>query len=99
MIEVMGLAVLPARLKDELAKVKDYFIAGKEDISDDEQVAKHADWYKQLREKYQDIKANEVEDMLKFEVGKIFMVVLLHAGVFKRNIQGIEAFNKFVKTL
>ena len=99
LIEVMGLAVLPARLKDELAKVKDYFIAGKEDISDDEQVAKHADWYKQLREKYQDIKADEVEDMLKFEVGKIFMVVLLHAGVFKRNIQGIEAFNKFVKTL
>ena len=95
----MGLAVLPARLKDELAKVKDYFIAGKEDISDDEQVAKHADWYKQLREKYQDIKADEVEDMLKFEVGKIFMVVLLHAGVFKRNIQGIEAFKKFVKTL
>ena len=37
--------------------------------------------------------------MLKFEVGKIFMEVLLHAGVFKRNIQGIEAFNKFVKTL
>ena len=99
LIEVMGLAVLPARLKDELAKVKDYFIAGKEDISDDEQVAKHADWYKQLREKYQDIKVDEVEDMLKFEVGKIFMVVLLHAGVFKRNIQGIEAFNKFVKTL
>ena len=99
LIEVMGLAVLPARLKDELAKVKDYFIARKEDISDDEQVAKHADWYKQLLSKYKDIKNDEVEDMLKFEVGKIFMEVLLHAGVFKRNIQGIEAFNKFVKTL
>ena len=44
----MGLAVLPARLKDELAKVKECFIAGKEDISDDEQIAKHADWYKEI---------------------------------------------------
>ena len=99
LIEVMGLAVLPARLKDELAKVKECFIAGKEDISDDEQIAKHADWYKEIRAKYTDIKAEEVEDMLKLEVGKIFMVVLLHAGVFKRNIQGIQAFNKFVATL
>ena len=99
LIEVMGLAVLPARLKDELAKVKECFIAGKEYISDDEQIAKHADWYKEIRAKYTDIKAEEVEDMLKLEVGKIFMVVLLHAGVFKRNIQGIQAFNKFVATL
>lgn len=68
----MGLAVLPARLKDELAKVKECFIAGKEDISDDEQIAKHADWYKEIRAKYTDIKAEEVEDMLKLEVGKIF---------------------------
>ena len=99
LIEVMGLAVLPARLKTELAKVKEYFIAGKEDISDDAQVAKHADWYKQLRAKYADIKADEVDDMLKAEVGKIFMEVLCHAGVFKRNIQGIQAFNKFMETL
>ena len=89
----MGLAVLPARLKDELAKVKECFIAGKEDISDDEQIAKHADWYKEIRAKYTDIKAEEVEDMLKLEVGKIFMVVLLHAGVFKRNIQGQRPIN------
>lgn len=99
LIEVMGLAVLPARLKDELAKVKEYILAKKADISDDEQVAKHADWYKELIAKYPDIKADEVDDMLKAEVGKIFMIVLLHAGVFKRNIQGIQAFNKFVKTL
>ncbi len=99
LIEVMGLAVLPARLKAELAKVEEYFIAGKADISDDEQVAKHADWYKQLREKYTDLKADEVDDMLKAEVGKVFMEVLLHAGVFKRNIQGIQAFDKFVKSL
>ena len=99
LIEVMGLAVLPARLKDELAKVKEYFIEGKEDISDDEQVAKHADWYKTLREKYSDIDANDVEAMLKAEVGTIFMTVLLHAGVFKRNIKGIQAFNKFVESL
>lgn len=99
LIEVMGLAVLPARLKAELAKVKEAFIAGKVDISDDEQIAKHANWYKQMREEYKDIKADDVEAMLKAEVGKIFMQVLLHAGVFKRNIQGIQAFNKFVQTL
>ncbi len=99
LIEVMGLAVLPARLKDELAKVKDCFIVGKEDISDDAQIAKHADWYKELREKYTDIADSDVEDMIKGEVGRIFMVVLLHAGVFKRNIKGIQAFNKYINTL
>lgn len=99
LIEVMGLAVLPARLKDELAKVKEYFIAGKADISDDEQVAKHAEWYRKLREEYADIKPEEVDDMLKAEVGRIFKVVLEHAGVFKRNIQGVQAFDKFIKTL
>ena len=100
LIEVMGLAVLPARLKDELAKIKEALLNGTEDISSDESIKKHADWYQKIYKKYADsIDKNNITDILNNEVGRIFMQVLIHAGVFKRDEIGTRAFDKFMSIL
>ncbi|OIJ17039.1 galactose-1-phosphate uridylyltransferase [Anaerobacillus alkalilacustris] len=99
LIEVMGLAVLPGRLKEELqllAKAllnEDYVneIRGHEDIS------KHLDWANQIKAKYSNLNENNVQQIVKDEVGKIFSTILEHAGVFKRDEAGNEAFVKFIK--
>lgn len=97
LIEVMGLAVLPARLKDELNILKENLINKVVDISDNETVSKHSDWYRYLLEKYSDISAENAENILKSEVGLKFLEVLTHAGVFKRDEQGLNAFDKFIR--
>ena len=99
LIEVMGLAVLPARLKDEMAHVKDNLLKNVDDISSIEDIAKHADWYKSIRAKYNDINEANVDDILKTEIGHVFSTVLEHAGVYKRNEQGLAAFDKFVESV
>lgn len=99
LIEVMGLAVLPARLKEELNILKESLINKTSDISDNETVAKHSEWYKYILGKYSNISAENAEDILKSEVGLKFSEVLNHAGVFKRNEQGLAAFDKFINTL
>ncbi|MBE6062995.1 MAG: UDP-glucose--hexose-1-phosphate uridylyltransferase [Clostridium butyricum] len=99
LIEVMGLAVLPARLKSELNKVKNCLLNKIPDISNDENIAKHADWYKQIIEKYDIINNENVDSILRNEVGNVFLEVLNHAGVFKRNSKGLNAFDKFIETL
>ena len=99
LIEVMGLAVLPARLKNELAILKEDLVNGVKDISSDERVSSHADWYKMIVEKYNDIKESNAEDILKVEVGLVFSTVLSHAGVYKRNEKGMVAFDRFVEAL
>ncbi|WP_238918437.1 UDP-glucose--hexose-1-phosphate uridylyltransferase [Clostridium sp. YIM B02555] len=99
LIEVMGLAVLPARLKEELNILKENLINKTSDISDNETVAKHSKWYKYILGKYSTISAENAEDILKSEVGLKFSEVLNHAGVFKRNEQGLAAFDKFINTL
>ncbi len=99
LIEVMGLAVLPARLKDEMAYVKENLLKGTADISAIEDIAKHADWYKQIRSEYLEITEKNVDDILKKEIGIVFSKVLAHAGVFKRNEQGTAAFDKFVASI
>jgi UDPglucose--hexose-1-phosphate uridylyltransferase len=99
LIEVMGLAVLPARLKEELNILKENLINKTSDISDNETVAKHSKWYKYISGKYSTISAENAEDILKSEVGLKFSEVLNHAGVFKRNEQGLAAFDKFINTL
>jgi len=96
LIEVMGLAVLPARLKDEMALVKENLLKGTEDISNIEELAKHADWYKQIRAKHKDIAENNVERIIRDEIGLVFSEVLTHCGVFKRDEVGMKAFDKFV---
>ncbi|MDD7684013.1 UDP-glucose--hexose-1-phosphate uridylyltransferase [Eubacterium pyruvativorans] len=94
LIEVMGLAVLPSRLKAELAMLREAILSGA-DIRSDETLAKHADWVEELREKYCFTPEN-TEDILCREVGEVFRQVLEDAGVFKRDSQGQEAFLRFI---
>ena len=95
----MGLAVLPARLKNELSLLKDALIKRIPDISDNENISKHSDWYKYLLSKYDTITEENAYEILQKEVGIIFSQVLDHAGVFKRNDKGMAAFDKFVASL
>lgn len=99
LIEVMGLAVLPGRLKTELGLIEAALLAKKEDIADVDAIAKHADWYYDVKQRCVDLDAEATKAMLRSEVGKKFLSVLSHAGVFKRNIPGMEAFNKFMAAL
>ena len=98
LIEVMGLAVLPARLKEELELLEEYILSGK-DISSNEKIAKHEDWVKELLEKYPDINAENIQAILQKEVGLVFVHVLEDAGVYKCTPKGREDFMRFVDSL
>ena len=97
LIEVMGLAVLPARLKNELRELEGLIVSGG-DISASESCAKHAAWVEELRTRYT-FTAENTESILRQEVGVVFMKVLEHAGVFKRNEAGRAAFLRFVESV
>ena len=94
LIEVMGLAVLPARLKDEMAQIKESLVKGVESIE-----GIHADWYKKIRAEYPNITADNVDKIVDEEIGKVFSKVLEHAGVFKRDEKGMAAFDKFIASI
>ena len=99
LIEVMGLAVLPSRLKSELEALEDAIIAGK-NLREDEALAKHADWVDEFLPKYEGKVAKEtIRDILQKEVGIVFGKVLEHAGVYKRTIEGAIAFDRFIQSL
>ena len=98
LIEVMGLAVLPSRLKTELEQLADAILA-KEDIRQNEVLEKHADWVEEFLPKYDSISKDNVMDIIKKEVGIVFEKVLEHAGVYKRNEEGMEAFQRFIDSL
>ena len=98
LIEVMGLAVLPSRLKDELALLADYIVEGK-DIRGEESIAKHADWVEEFLPEYEKITKDNVMEILQDEVGYVFANVLEDAGVYKRTEAGREAFGRFIETL
>ena len=95
LIEVMGLAVLPARLKGELAALETAILENR-DLRQDEVLAKHADWVDELRKNYV-FTAENVTEILHREVGKVFARVLEHAGVYKRTPEGRTAFLRFVE--
>ena len=97
LIEVMGLAVLPARLKTELAALGQAILAGA-DIAADPVLAKHADWVASFRGDYE-ITPDNIDEILKTEVGKVFAEVLTHAGVFKRDPGGRAAFARFIASI
>lgn len=99
LIEVMGLAILPPRLKDEVAIIKEHLLSKTPTISTDEIVNVHSDWYNYIRKKYNDINILNVDSILKKEIGYKFLEVLHHAGVFKRNAIGLAAFDKFINSL
>ncbi len=98
LIEVMGLAVLPARLKGELELLKEYILEGK-DIRSEECIEKHADWVEEFLPQYPDVNAENIEEILQKEVGKVFCQVLEDAGVYKYTPEGLEAFRRFIGTL
>ena len=97
LIEVMGLAVLPARLKAELAAVADALAAGR-DLRADELTEKHADWAENFRTRYE-ITADNALEIVQKETGLVFAKVLEHAGVYKRNEEGKAAFLRFINSL
>ncbi len=97
LIEVMGLAVLPARLKEELELLKQAMLAGT-DLRADEATAAHAEWAEGILKRRPFTAAN-AEAVLQEEVGRVFERVLEDAGVFKRDEQGREAFRRFLKTI
>ncbi|MCC8065892.1 MAG: UDP-glucose--hexose-1-phosphate uridylyltransferase [Clostridiales bacterium] len=110
LIEVMGLAVLPARLKDELEHLKAAMVEGR-DISEDAELSKHADWVEELKLKYRNSDCTvggigmaeplrflpeSIDKIIEDEVGLVFSKVLEHAGVYKRTEEGQAAFLRFV---
>jgi len=94
LIEVMGLAVLPSRLKQELTDLAEA-AAENRDIVNDETLQKHADWVEELKKQYTFTKENALDIILK-ETGKVFAEVLEDAGVYKNTPEGAEAFLRFV---
>ena len=98
LIEVMGLAVLPSRLNQEMALLKDAILTGK-DLAKDETLEKHAEWVAEFLPSYPEINAENIDEILRQEIGKVFVQVLEDAGVYKCTPEGREAFLKFVQTL
>ena len=93
----MGLAVLPARLRDELATMCEYIAAGK-DFGENTDIEKHKEWFDSIKDKYTFTPEN-TEDILKQEIGKVFQRVLEDAGVYKRTAEGKAAFLRFVDSV
>ncbi len=98
LIEVMGLAVLPARLKEEMAELKEAVLSGK-DLRREDTLAKHADWVEEFLPKYENVGEENIDDIINHEIGLVFSQVLEDAGVYKCTTQGREAFLRFVKSV
>ena len=98
LIEVMGLAVLPARLKEEMAQLKAGILSGA-DFRADELLAKHADWVEEFAPKYEKIDASNIDGIIEKEIGLVFMEVLEDAGVYKRTPEGQAAFDRFIESI
>lgn len=98
LIEVMGLAVLPSRLKEEIAVLADAIVNSK-DIASDERIAKHLEWANMIKNKYSEINADNCEDILKKEIGIIFTSILEQCGVFERSEKGKAQFIKFTESV
>lgn len=98
LIEVMGLAILPARLREEMELLSSYILEGK-DYHSCESLEKHAAWADCFLPAYPEICADNINEILQKEIGKVFCQVLEHAGVYKRTPEGQKAFDRFVLTL
>ena len=96
LIEVMGLAVLPARLVEELDAVSDALLCGK-DMADDEKTAPHKEWAMDVKARHPELNKDNVQEILRGEVGNVFVEVLRHAGVYKCDENGRKAFDKFIE--
>ena len=98
LIEVMGLAVLPARLLGEMDALKDAILTGK-DLRNDERTALHADWAEEFMKKYDAITAENVDGIVEDEIGLVFAEVLEDAGVYKRTEDGQKYFCRFMESV
>jgi len=98
LIEVMGLAVLPARLKNEMEELKQAILAGS-DLHTTPTLSSHAAWAEEFLKKYPVVNADNVDEVIQKEIGLVFMQVLTDAGVYKRTPEGMEAFERFIKSL
>ena len=97
LIEVMGLAVLPSRLKGEMALLKDAMMSGK-DIGSIEAIASHKQWADMIMDKY-NITADNCEEILQKEIGIVFTSILEQCGVYSRNDEGKAGFIKFIESV
>ncbi len=97
-IEVMGLAILPSRLKDELALLAEYIVE-KKDIRSNEILKKHADWVEEFLPRYAEVNQDNVMDILRHETGNVFVGVLEDAGVYKHTSEGRRFFDRFISVL
>lgn len=97
LIEVMGLAVLPARLKREMAMLEDAILTG-QDIRSNPEIEKHAEWAAEWKDKY-DLTEENIHSVIQDEIGRVFVKVLECAGVYKRTEEGKKAFERFLRTL
>lgn len=98
LIEVMGLAVLPSRLKEEMELVKEYILHNL-DFDTNPLLQKHKTWVENFIGKYESISESNVDEIVKEEIGLVFSKVLEHAGVFKRDEEGQEFFKRFINML
>lgn len=98
LIEVMGLAVLPSRLKGEMAALEQAMLENR-DISSDEQLAKHAEWAEDIKKHHPDINSGNISGIIRDEIGHVFAKVLEHAGVYKRTPEGTAAFIRFAESV
>lgn len=98
LIEVMGLAVLPSRLKTEMNELKNCILGGN-DIRKNPDIEKHADWVEAFLPKYDKVDEGNIDNILQQEIGIVFLKVLEDAGVYKRDAKGQQAFARFVESL
>ena len=98
LIEVMGLAVLPARLATEIVALEEAILNG-ESLEASPQTASHAEWANEVIKNHPELSRDNARAILEQEIGKVFLEVLMDAGVYKRNEEGIAAFDRFVKSL
>ena len=99
LIEVLGLAILPARLKSEMEQIRAELLRGAADIAGIADIEKHADWYRSVRAAHTTVTEGNVDGILRDEIGKVFLEVLTHAGVFKRDEAGIAAFDRWIESI
>ena len=98
LIEVMGLAVLPSRLKGEMAALEEAMLKNR-DISSDPQLEKHAEWAEDIKARHPDINSGNISGIIRDEIGHVFAKVLEHAGVYKRTPEGTAAFIRFAESV
>ena len=99
LIEVLGLAILPARLKSEMEQIRAELLRGTADIAGIADIEKHADWYRSVRAAHTTVTEGNVDGILRDEIGKVFLEVLTHAGVFKRDAAGMAAFDHWIESI